>query len=67
MMQKQLVVWCVLATIAVSASVSLALTGCRKEQGPAERAGAKIDRAADRAGDAVEDTGRKINKALPGD
>jgi len=67
MMQKRLVVWCVLVTVAVAASVSLTLTGCRKKQGPAERAGAEIDRAADRAGDAVEDTGRKINRALPGD
>ena len=39
----------------------------RRNRGPAERAGAKVDRAADKTGDAVEDAGRKVNRALPGD
>jgi hypothetical protein len=66
-MQKQFVAWYALATIAVAASVSLIATGCKSERkGPAERAGAQIDRAADRTGDAIEDAGEKINKALPG-
>jgi hypothetical protein len=38
-----------------------------RHDGPATRAGHHIDHAADRAGDAIEDTGRTINRALPGD
>jgi len=66
MMQKQFVAWYTLATIAAAASAPLVATGCRNEKGPAERAGAQIDRAADRTGDAIEDAGKKINKELPG-
>ncbi len=50
----------------------------RRSRGPAERAGATVDRAADKTGDVIEDaghktgravekTGEKINHALPGD
>jgi hypothetical protein len=38
-----------------------------RHRGPAERAGAKVDRAADKTGDAIEDAGKKVNRALPGD
>ena len=49
-------------------AASVATTACNHHhRGPAERAGAKIDHAADRTGDAIENTGRKINRALPGD
>jgi hypothetical protein len=49
-------------------AASTITTACHKHrEGPAERAGAKIDHAADRTGDAIEDAGRKVNRALPGD
>jgi hypothetical protein len=64
LMQKPFVVWYALAMIAV-AGAPLIATGCKSEKGPAERAGAQIDRAADRTGDAIEDAGKKVNKALP--
>jgi hypothetical protein len=58
-------------TLAVVALVGVSLTAAachhHHHRGPAERAGAKIDHAADRAGDHIEDAGRKINRALPGD
>ena len=38
-----------------------------RHEGPAEHAGRHIDRGLDKAGDAVEDAGRKVNRALPGD
>jgi hypothetical protein len=38
-----------------------------RNEGPATHAGRHIDHAADRAGDAIEDAGRKVNRALPGD
>ncbi len=39
----------------------------RRSDGPATHAGQHIDHAADRAGDAIENAGRKVNRALPGD
>lgn len=39
----------------------------RRADGPATHAGQHIDHAADRAGDAIENTGRAVNRALPGD
>jgi hypothetical protein len=49
-------------TLAVALCASLyliTLVGCEQE-GPAEKAGKKIDRAADDAGDEVEDAGDKL-------
>jgi hypothetical protein len=43
------------------------VSGCKKKEGPAERAGKEIDKAAEKAGQqiekAVEKTGEKIEKA----
>ena len=57
-----------LLTLLLLSGAVLATAGCAEHhrEGPAERAGKKVDRAADKAGDAAEDTGRKINRALPG-
>ena len=38
-----------------------------RNEGPATHAGRHIDRAADKTGDVIEDAGRKVNRALPGD
>jgi len=38
-----------------------------RNEGPAQHAGRHVDHAADKAGDAIEDAGRKVNRALPGD
>jgi hypothetical protein len=42
---------------------STAIGGCKKE-GPAERAGKKIDEAAEKAANAVEDSGDKAKDAV---
>lgn len=57
------------AGVVMLAMVSFGATACHHHdrRGPAERAGAKVDRAADKTGDAIEHTGKKINHALPGD
>ncbi len=44
------------------AVLALGLAACEKE-GPAERAGEKIDEAVESAGDAIEDAGDKIKDA----
>lgn len=43
--------------------MALSNVGC-EEEGPAERAGKKIDSAVDKAGDAVEDAGDKVEDAV---
>jgi len=68
------------AVVCLLSPVALATSAChhRDHRGPAERAGAKVDRAADKTGDVIEDaghktghaverTGEKINHSLPGD
>jgi hypothetical protein len=54
---------------AVLASAAFTLLACRhhRHEGPAQHVGRHIDHAADKAGDAVEGTGRAVNRALPGD
>lgn len=58
-------------TVVVSALAMIAtLSGCPRHKGPAERAGEKLDRAADKVEDAVdpkgplEKAGRKIDRAV---
>ena len=66
--------------VSVLGVVVLGTSACHhgRGRGPAERAGAKVDRAADKTGDVIEDaghktghaverTGEKVNRALPGD
>jgi hypothetical protein len=47
----------------IAIAVGTAIGGCRKE-GPAERAGKKIDEAAEKAGNAVEDAGDRAKDAV---
>lgn len=51
-------------------TIMAAISACshhHDHRGPAERAGASVDRAADKTGDAIEHAGKKVNQALPGD
>lgn len=47
----------------IAIAACAAIGGC-KEEGPAERAGKKIDEAAEKAGNAVEDAGDKVKDAV---
>jgi len=42
----------------------LALSGCDSSDGPAEKAGEKLDNAVDEAGDKIENAGDKIENKL---
>ena len=55
--------------VALIAFTGFTSTAChhRRNEGPAQAAGRKIDHGLDKTGDAVEDAGRKFNRALPGD
>jgi hypothetical protein len=51
----------------IVAAVAVALTGlsaCEKKEGPAERAGEHIDKAADDLRDAGKDAGKKMGEAM---
>lgn len=45
----------------------VALAGCQKEEGPAERAGKEIDKAAEKVGEKIEQAGERIQDAAEGE
>ena len=52
------------ALIALVAGVLVSgLAGCKKEEGPAERAGKAMDNAVQKAGEKIEKAGEKIQDA----
>ncbi len=52
------------AVIVLAMAVLMAgLSGCKKEEGPAERAGKSLDNAVQKAGEKVEQAGEKIQDA----
>jgi len=44
-----------------------ALSGCQKQEGPAEQAGKEVDKAADKVGQQMEKAGDDIRDAAKGD
>lgn len=54
------------STVVVAALLA-ALSGCQKQEGPAEKAGQKIDKAVEKAGEKIDQTteklGEKVEKA----
>jgi len=56
------------ASMALVMSVLMAaLSGCQKQEGPAEQAGKKIDDATEKAGQQIEKAGENIQDAAKGD
>jgi hypothetical protein len=51
------------ATTFAMGILAVALFGCQKQQGPAERAGKQIDNAVDKTGQQIEKAGDKIEDA----
>ena len=51
----------------VMGSLLAALSGCQKQEGPAEHAGKEIDRAVEKAGQQIEKAGESIQDAAKGD
>ncbi len=50
------------ATLVISALV-VALSGCQKQEGPAEQAGKEMDKAAERTGEQIEKAAENIQDA----
>ena len=51
------------AVVFAAGVLAAALSGCQKEEGPAERAGKAMDNAVDTAGKQIEKAGEKIQDA----
>jgi cell division protein ZapA (FtsZ GTPase activity inhibitor) len=55
------------ASVVVMAALLVVLSGCQKQEGPAEKAGQKIDKAVEKAGEKIDQTteklGEKVEKA----
>lgn len=56
---------CKNAAVAVLAMgmMAVALIGCQKQEGPAERAGKEVDQTINKAGEQIEKAGEKIQNA----
>lgn len=53
------------AVLAVSA-LFVALSGCQKQEGPAEKAGKSVDKAVDKVGQQIEKAGESVQDAAKG-
>lgn len=53
-------------TAAALAAVIVALAGCQKQEGPAERAGRELDKSMEKIGQQMEKAGEKIQDAAKG-
>ncbi|MDY7579856.1 hypothetical protein RGU70_16195 [Herbaspirillum sp. RTI4] len=47
-------------------TLAIALSGCYKPEGPAEKAGKAVDNAAEKVGQTIEKTGEKIQDEAKG-
>ena len=47
----------------LATAMFVALPGCQKQEGPAERAGKTVDKAIDQAGEKMEEAGKDIQDA----
>jgi len=50
--------------LTATAAMIFSLVGCDSNEGPAEKAGAKIDNAVEEAGDSIEEAGDKVEDKL---
>ena len=48
----------------VMTALLFALSGCQKQEGPAEKAGKEIDKAAEQAGEKVDKAGEKLGEKV---
>ena len=47
----------------LATTMFVALPGCEKQEGPAERAGKAVDKSVDQAGEKIEEAGKDIQDA----
>ena len=51
----------------VLGALLIALVGCQKQEGPAEKAGKEVDKATEMVGQKIEKAGDSIQEAVKGD
>lgn len=51
----------------IMSALLVALSGCQKQEGPAERAGKSVDQTIEKAGQQIEKAGEKIQDTAKGD
>lgn len=51
----------------IMSALLVALSGCQKQEGPAERAGKSVDQTVEKAGQQIEKAGEKIQDAAKGE
>jgi len=56
-----------LSTALIMTALLVALSGCQKQEGPAEKAGRQVDKAAEKVGQKIEKAGDAIQDAAKGD
>jgi predicted small secreted protein len=56
-----------LYVLLVTGALLAALTGCQREEGPAEKAGRAVDKAVENVGQQIEKAGESIQDAAKGD
>jgi len=56
-----------LSTALIMTALLAALSGCQKQEGPAEKAGRQVDKAVESVGQQIEKAGDAIQDAAKGD
>jgi len=57
----------IVSTALFVSALLIALSGCQKQEGPAEKAGKEMDKAAEKVGQQIEKAGEAIQDAAKGD
>ena len=55
------------SSILLVSAFLVALVGCQKQEGPAEKAGKEVDKASEKVGQKIEQAGESIKDAAKGD
>ena len=52
------------STVVVMTALLMALSGCQKQEGPAEKAGKEIDKSVEQAGEKIDKAGQKLGEEV---
>ncbi|HSD42054.1 MAG TPA: hypothetical protein VLD36_09325 [Burkholderiales bacterium] len=56
-----------LGAVLITSALLLVLSGCQRQEGPAEQAGKEVDKAVEKIGQQIEKAGDAIQDAAKGD
>ncbi len=54
------------SAVLITSALLVALSGCQKQEGPAEKAGKSVDKAVDKVGQQIEKAGESVQDAAKG-